>query len=283
MSAPWDRDPPTGLVEVETDDDTFMTVDAWPKDVFQPHYHDEFNWIVPMRPGRVVVRVEQREHTLDVNRWICIFPCTPHAILHVSDDCEVLSLFLSSAAMLRGFPSGTALGERCILGGAGAVAQGLALAWGELRFAGRSPDVTDDALERFLAGWLWRAYHPRHEIVDDWGVRLRVGLGRDGDSVAEFVEAHLADAPFPWDRLAAQLEISRRTLQRQFTDALGQSTSQVLAAMRLDRAKQLLVDPARPIGDVALACGFSSQSHFSTAFKLATGLSPRDFRRQLLG
>ena len=228
MAAPWDRAPPDGACEIETDDDNFLTVDEWPREVFRPHYHEEFNWIVPMRPGRVVVRVEEREHSLDAQRWICIFPRTLHAIVHVSDDCEVLSLFVPSAAMERALAAredAPPIGERCIVGGAGAVAQGLALAWGDLRFSRAAPDPVDKALEQFLTGWLWRAYRPRLDLADDWSLRLRVSLGRIGGAVAAFLEVHLAESPFPWDALAAELAISRRTLQRQFVEALGQSTS----------------------------------------------------------
>src|SRR5450631_2751406 len=99
---PWERAIPPGAAEIETDDDTFLTVESWPRDVFHAHYHDrDFNWIVPMRPGRVVVRVEEREHSLDANHWICVFPRTIHSVVHVSDDCEVLSLFVGSDAMER--------------------------------------------------------------------------------------------------------------------------------------------------------------------------------------
>jgi AraC-like DNA-binding protein len=283
---PWARAIPPGAIEVETDDDSFLTVEAWPREVFRPHYHDrDFNWIVPMRPGRVVVRVEEREYSLDDNHWICVFPRTAHSVVHVSDDCEVLSLFVGSDAMERAWLPVThphTVGERCIVGGAGAVAQGLALAWGEYRFARREPDAVDSALERFVAGWLWRAYQPSPgEAADDWGMRLRIRLGPAGETVATFVDEHMADAPFPWDELAARLELSRRTLQRQFIEVLGQTMSDVLMAMRIARAKQLLVDPARSVGDVGIACGFSSQSHFSTAFKTATGVSPRIYRAEL--
>jgi AraC-like DNA-binding protein len=289
MAAPWHRAPPLDVAEIETDDDTFLTVERWPREVFRPHFHAEFNWIVPMRPGRVVVDVEGREHTLDANHWICVFPWTSHSIVHVSDDCEVLSLFIPDAAMERAWsalcsaPGSTPpdLEHRCIVGGAGAVAQGLALAWGELRFSKRERDPVDDALEHFVTGWLWRSYHARIDS-DESSLRLRVKLGRSGEEVANFFEAHLADSPFPWDELAEQLGQSRRTLQRQFEDALGHSPTEVLMTLRLERAKALLADPSRSVGDVALACGFTSQSHFTTAFRTAFGLAPGRFRAELL-
>jgi len=33
------------------------------------------------------------------------------------------------------------------------------------------------------------------------------------------------------------------------------------------------------LAEVALACGFSSQAHFSSSFKQANGVSPKHFRR----
>src|SRR5262245_47960799 len=103
MTSPWERDAPRGVAEVATDDGEFLTVDKWPKEVFAPHYHEEFNWIVPMRPGRVVLRVEREEVAFDGNQWLCVFPRTPHAVVHVSDDCEVLSLFVPSELMERAY------------------------------------------------------------------------------------------------------------------------------------------------------------------------------------
>lgn len=281
MIAPWHRARPDEAAEVATDDDEFLTVEMWPRDVFRPHYHEEFNWIVPMRPGRVVVRVEDREHTLDDNHWICIFPRTPHAVLHVSDHCEVLSLFLPTRAMELAYgamrPS-PPIGPRCIVGGAGTVAQGLALLWGELRFARRQHDAVDDALLPFVTGWIWRAYRPFFDEAETYGLRLRIKLGPLGDIAARFFDEHLADTPFPWESLALATQTSRRTLQRRFLEALGVTPAGALAAMRTERARELLRDPMRAIGDIALACGFASQSHFSTVFKVEHGVSPARFR-----
>ena len=46
---------------------------------------------------------------------------------------------------------------------------------------------------------------------------------------------------------------------------------------RIARAKNLLRG-REPIAGIALACGFSSQSHLTRAFKSATGLTPGAYR-----
>jgi AraC-like DNA-binding protein len=282
MRPPWHRDAQPGLAEIATDDDEFLVVDEWPSEVFAPHVHDEFNWIVPMRAGRIVVAVEDREHTIDANHWICVFPRTPHAVVHVSEQTEILSLFISEPAMVTAWNElhpAPAIGERCVIGGAGAIAQGLALAWGELRFAGRKTDDVDRALERFVTGWIWRAYRGELDVAETWQLRLRIRLGPDGDRIHRFIDAHLGDVRFPWDALAADIGWSRRMLQRRFVDGVGVAPRVVLAGMRLEHARELLRDADRSIGDIAFACGFASQSHFATAFKVEYGISPSQLRK----
>ena len=51
------------------------------------------------------------------------------------------------------------------------------------------------------------------------------------------------------------------------------------ASRRMGRAKQLLPDPQLSLPDIALACGFGDQSHFSRMFSAAVGLSPGLWRR----
>jgi AraC-like DNA-binding protein len=61
----------------------------------------------------------------------------------------------------------------------------------------------------------------------------------------------------------------------------GQCPHEFVSRMRLDLAKQMLADRYRPISDIALSAGFSSQSNFSRAFRSATGMTPSDYRRHL--
>ena len=278
---PWQRNRPTGAVDVETDDDDHVTVDKWPREVFRPHYHDaEVNWLLPLRAGRLVFRVEDREVTIDGDRWIAIFPRVPHAVVHISDDCEVLSLFVPQSAMLEAYELLSPKPEirTFLVGGEQTIAHGLALAWAEQRFAKRRRDPFDAALATVVAGWIWR--HGGAPADDDAGLRLRSVLGPDiGTTVATFFDAHIADEEFPWSALAAQLGMSARTMQRRFA-ALGESPSQMLQRFRLARARELLADRGKPIGDIAIACGFPNQAHFATAFRAAFGGSPTELRKR---
>jgi len=53
--------------------------------------------------------------------------------------------------------------------------------------------------------------------------------------------------------------------------------------LRLERARQLLLQTSMPIVDIALACGFISAPHFSKCYRDTFSLPPRDERRRAAG
>jgi AraC-like DNA-binding protein len=67
--------------------------------------------------------------------------------------------------------------------------------------------------------------------------------------------------------------LSRYDLARQFRACLGTSPYRYLVMRRLDRACALIRE-GKPLADVALASGFSDQSHLTRHFKKAYGVSP---------
>jgi|SRR5688572_19137940 len=74
--------------------------------------------------------------------------------------------------------------------------------------------------------------------------------------------------------MAAEVEISSVYLARAFKAAIGQSPHRYVLGRRIDRAKELLRNTDLPVIDVALAAGFSSQSHLSYWFQRYLGVSP---------
>jgi len=68
---------------------------------------------------------------------------------------------------------------------------------------------------------------------------------------------------------------------RAFKQSVGMPPHRWMLLQRVLRAKTLLRDAARPLADIAVACGFADQSHFTRAFTLATGVSPGAWRKQV--
>ena len=81
-------------------------------------------------------------------------------------------------------------------------------------------------------------------------------------------------------QLAAESGYSQTHFSRMFRSATGQSPHRYLQELRLKKAESMLASHARPLIDIALACGFSSHAHFSTAFRSRYGLSPSAYRRR---
>jgi AraC family transcriptional regulator len=94
-----------------------------------------------------------------------------------------------------------------------------------------------------------------------------------------FIEEHL-EGNLSLETMAAQVDVSPLYLARAFKTAIGQSPHQYVLSRRLERAKDLLRNTDTPIVEVALASGFSSQSHLSNWFVRLVGVSPALYRRR---
>ncbi|ARD60713.1 AraC family transcriptional regulator [Kosakonia radicincitans DSM 16656] len=96
-------------------------------------------------------------------------------------------------------------------------------------------------------------------------------------NVLDYIEAHLAQ-PLLLSDLAAQVALSEYHFARMFRQSMGVAPHQFVMQRRMVRANDLLLNSTLPLTDIALACGFSSASHFSNRFKAAKGLTPSQLR-----
>lgn len=78
--------------------------------------------------------------------------------------------------------------------------------------------------------------------------------------------------------LAALADVSPDHLGRVFKQAIGLSPHRYVIERRLERTKKLLTESDQPLSEIAYTLGFSSQSHFATAFRRFLGMPPRTYR-----
>jgi AraC family transcriptional regulator len=97
--------------------------------------------------------------------------------------------------------------------------------------------------------------------------------------VREKIEANL-DTVLSLDCLAQESGYSRAHFLRMFRSATGLTPHQYVLGLRLRRAQDSLRKKDARIIDIAVSCGFSSQSHMTSVFRQRLEMTPGEFRRR---
>ncbi|MEA2640813.1 MAG: AraC family transcriptional regulator [Chloroflexota bacterium] len=84
------------------------------------------------------------------------------------------------------------------------------------------------------------------------------------------------------EEIATASYLSAFHFARLFKQLTGTTPGEYLANLRLERARELLIQSDAPIGEIARRVGYSSQSHFARRFKAVAGVSPRVYREAVL-
>lgn len=135
---------------------------------------------------------------------------------------------------------------------------------------------------RDLAQRVANQFH--HERIRDAGHEQRGGRTDHLASMSPRLKSAIRamtetlEEPVPIARLAARSGISARQLERLFLRYVRMTPARYYIALRVDRARELLIYSDLPILDVAVATGFSSGSHFSQWFHRLQGVRPSELR-----
>lgn len=100
-------------------------------------------------------------------------------------------------------------------------------------------------------------------------------------SVKHKIENHLSDESFGPDELATEIGLSKSQLLRKIKAVTSVSTSIYMRNIRLEFAKEKLVNKTATISEIAYETGFSSPNYFSKCFREYTGQSPTEFTDNL--
>ncbi|WP_286850400.1 helix-turn-helix domain-containing protein [Proteiniphilum sp. UBA5480] len=81
------------------------------------------------------------------------------------------------------------------------------------------------------------------------------------------------------EKIAAEACLSSSQLNRKIKAITGMTTSNYILKIKLNKAGKMLAQSQKPIGEIALSCGFSDFAYFSRSFKKEFGMTPTSFQR----
>jgi AraC-like DNA-binding protein len=124
---------------------------------------------------------------------------------------------------------------------------------------------------------------PRISTLGDWLMAAAPEPSRGGLSptvtrrVCDYIEGHL-DEKVRLDGLAALAGLSTDHFARAFHQSVGMPPHTYLLRRRLEHVEHMLRETHAPLSEIALATGFSDQSHLARHLRRWAGMSPRQVR-----
>lgn len=127
----------------------------------------------------------------------------------------------------------------------------------------------------FLAVHLLQTYSTRSLSMPEY----KGGLSQQKlRQTSAYVQDHIAQE-ISLTTIAEYLGMSRYHFCRLFKQSTGLSLHQYVIQQRVERAKQLLLQRKLSISEIAIACGFTHQSHLNRHFKRLTGVTPKTLHK----
>jgi AraC-like DNA-binding protein len=129
----------------------------------------------------------------------------------------------------------------------------------------------EEALSAWLVAMLERIMDAIH-ANQHYPISVMVG------SAMRYMQEHVQD-DLSRDVVADVACLSPSHFSRVVKQIYGQSFTDLLTQMRVDRAKEMLVRTEKSLIQICLDCGFSDQSYFTKVFQKHTGHPPGEYRR----
>ncbi len=107
-------------------------------------------------------------------------------------------------------------------------------------------------------------------------VSIQARNGMRNAHVAEAIRlmGQTTDAPISPKEIARQIGITTRQLERLFKRYMRRSPKRYGTELRLEKARNLLLQTEISVTEIACACGFDSSSHFSRVYRAHFGVAP---------
>lgn len=110
------------------------------------------------------------------------------------------------------------------------------------------------------------------EIADNPTVRL----------ICEYIADHYANQDLSVKSISDFAAMSTSYACTFFKNETGMTLNQYITDYRMKKAKQLLADPRNKVNEISATVGYSDGNYFAKSFRKYTGLSPSEYREQII-
>ena len=128
-------------------------------------------------------------------------------------------------------------------------------------------DVTI-AIKAMLYSLFMMRYQEREETKK--GIR--------NDEIIAYIAEHIDDPDLTVRELCRIFFMSESQMRRNLYKATGRSPNDYILTLRINRAKEMLINTDEQIKAISARCGFASPYYFSRCFAKSTGFSPSQYR-----
>jgi len=95
----------------------------------------------------------------------------------------------------------------------------------------------------------------------------------------EYIEGNYRDR-IPVDQLCEMCAVGRRSLERRFRQATGNTISEYIQRVKIEAAKKSLETARKSVSEVMYDAGYSDMKAFRTIFRKIAGVTPMDYRNK---
>ena len=112
-------------------------------------------------------------------------------------------------------------------------------------------------------------------------LQSRHGIRNEHLSNAIRMMTENVEHPIPPSEIADEIGISTRQLERLFGRHMNCSPKKYYVDMRLQKARNLLLQTEKPVTEIAFLCGFASPAHFARVYRNQFGVTPVNQRGKI--
>ncbi|GKX66672.1 AraC family transcriptional regulator [Inconstantimicrobium mannanitabidum] len=117
---------------------------------------------------------------------------------------------------------------------------------------------------------IFEIYRNKKRENHNYSVSLKI------ENIIKYMRENI-NAKITLNELSNSAQLSPTYLSRVFKDNTGYSIIEFFNKMKIDKAKELIIDGNKKVKEVANEVGFSDEFYFSRIFKKMEGISPTEF------